>query len=295
MAASQPSYCGGPAGTQYRPPGERYCAAAARHAYRHAAPTRSWASSTSRPTRSRTAARSRTPGGDRARRRLAAEGAAILDVGGESTRPGRRPGRRRRGAATRRPGRRGPRRARAGAQSRSTRSKLDGRRGGDRRRRDLRQRRHRLPPRPGARRRSSPTAGCDCCLMHMHGEPRTMQARPALRRRRRRRQGVPRASACAFAVAAGRRARSASSSTRASASARRSSTTSSCCGACDELADARPPARDRHLAQVASSARMTGRDVDRARHGDGRDERDRVRARRARLPRPRRRRADALR
>ena len=37
--------------------------------------------------------------------------------------------------------------------------------------------------------------GCDCCLMHMQGEPRTMQDEPALRGRGRRGRGVPRASA----------------------------------------------------------------------------------------------------
>ena len=72
--------------------------------------------------------------------------------------------------------------------------------------------------------------GCDCCLMHMLGEPRTMQDDPryddvvddvkAFLEERVDVRG--RARACA---------RSASSSTRASASARRSSTTSSCCGA----------------------------------------------------------------
>ena len=46
-------------------------------------------------------------------------------------------------------------------------------------------------------------AGAYLCLMHMRGEPRTMQARPALRRRRLRGRRVPRGTARAFAVAAG--------------------------------------------------------------------------------------------
>ena len=72
--------------------------------------------------------------------------------------------------------------------------------------------------------------GCDCCLMHMLGDPRDDAGRPALRRRRLRGQGVPRG---ARGVRRAPRAspRSASPSTPASASARRSSTTSSCCAA----------------------------------------------------------------
>ena len=41
-----------------------------------------------------------------------------------------------------------------------------------------RQRRHRPARRPGARAASSPTRGCYLCLMHMRGEPRTMQVDP---------------------------------------------------------------------------------------------------------------------
>ncbi len=75
-------------------------------------------------------------------------------------------------------------------------------------------------------------SGAECCLMHMRGEPRTMQARGtgAHRRRRRRRQGVPR-GAPALRGARGRRASSACCSTPGSASARPSSTTWSCCAA----------------------------------------------------------------
>ena len=67
----------------------------------------SWASSTSRPTRSATAGGSSTPRTrSRTGRRLLAEGADLLDVGGESTRPGRRARRRRGGARAHRAGRR---------------------------------------------------------------------------------------------------------------------------------------------------------------------------------------------
>ncbi len=71
-------------------------------------------------------------------------------------------------------------------------------------------------------------SGAYLCLMHMLGEPRTMQRRPDLRRRRRRGRGLPRG---APAPRRSPRAcpRSGSASTRESASARRSSTTSSCC------------------------------------------------------------------
>ena len=108
--------------------------------------------------------------------------------------------------------------------------KRRGRRGGARRGRRRRQRRDRASAPSRSWRASSPTAARDCCLMHMRGAPRTMQADPRLRRRRLRRQGVPRASGSPLAVAPAS-PRSGSSSTRASASARRSSTTSSCCGA----------------------------------------------------------------
>ena len=183
-------------------------------------PSASWASSTSRPTRSPTAASGSTATPRCAHgRELVAEGAAILDVGGESTRPGAAPGRRGRGAAPRRAGHRGAG-ATAGAQlsvdtAKARASPAAALAAGA----TLRQRRHRLPRRPGDGRRSSPTAGCDCCLMHMLGEPRTMQDDPryddvvddvkAFLEARMAVRGAPRASP-----------RSASRSTRASASAR---------------------------------------------------------------------------
>ena len=252
--------------------------------------SRSWAWSTSRPTRSRTAARSTTTRRrSRHARRLVAEGAAIVDVGGESTRPGRR------------------RRCRAEeelrrvvpvveglAGARHCRARLDRH---DEARRSRAPRSTRARPTsttspPSATSRSSAAfvadRGLDCCLMHMLGEPRTMQHDPRyvdvvsdvkafLEERHGGRGG-------------GRRARGArSSSTPGSASARRSSTTSSCCAGCDELADARPPARARHLAQV----------VPRPHHGPRRRPSActatvatcviALRARGARVPRPRRR------
>ena len=50
--------------------------------------------------------------------------------------------------------------------------------GADRGRRDARQRRDRAARRPGDGRAWSRRAGADCCLMHMLGEPRTMQDDP---------------------------------------------------------------------------------------------------------------------
>ena len=137
-----------------------------RGAQRHAASPHgaghgpSWASSTSRPTRSPTAALWLDPRrGDRARRASWSPRApAILDVGGESTRPGRRAGAGRRGAAPRRARDRGLRGARRRAAQhrhrRSSRSRARALDAGA----TLRQRRHRLPRRPGAGRRSSPSA-----------------------------------------------------------------------------------------------------------------------------------------
>ena len=84
-------------------------------------------------------------------------------------------------------------------------------------------------------RRSCAERGADCCLMHMQGEPRTMQDGPALRRRRRRRPRVPRGAR----RVRGRRRRRAGAhpgSIPGSASARRSSTTSTLLRRLDELA-----------------------------------------------------------
>ena len=109
--------------------------------------------------------------------RLAAEGADILDVGGESTRPGAEPVRRGRGAPARAAGDRAARARTAARASRSTRPSW---------------------PWPAPRSRPGATlvndvsafrfdpgmaalvaeTGAGCCLMHMLGEPRTMQEDP---------------------------------------------------------------------------------------------------------------------
>ena len=131
--------------------------------------------------------------------------------------------------------------------------------------------------------------GCDCCLMHMLGEPRTMQHDPRyddvvddVRAFLEERVDVRgRARACA---------RSASWSTRASASARRSSTTSSCCAAWTRSRRSGCPVV-LGTSRKSFLGRLTGREDPHDRvAGDGRHQRPRARARGARLPRPRRRR-----
>ena len=141
---------------------------------------------------------------------------------------------------------------------------------------------------PGARRPGRRRAACDCCLMHMLGEPRTMQDDPRyddvvadVKAFLEERLGVRgRARACP---------RSGSSSTPGSASARRSSTTSSCCAASDELvALGRPAGRSARRASRSSAGSPAATSTERV-AGDGRHERARARARGARVPRPRRR------
>ena len=121
-------------------------------------------------------------------RRLAAEGAAILDVGGESTRPGADAGARRATSST------GWCPVVAGLRDVARVSidtmKLDGRAGRGRGGRDLRQRRHRVPPRPGPgglRRRPRARLLPDAHARRAADDA----ARPALRGRRVRREGVP--------------------------------------------------------------------------------------------------------
>ena len=137
----------------------------------------SWASSTSRPTRSPTAASGSTfdHAVERARA-LIAEGADILDIGGESTRPRAEPVGGRRGAAPRRPRRAAPCAAPACRSASTPRSSTVAEAAVD----------------AGATFVNDVTAfrqepelagfvadrGCDCCLMHMLGEPRTMQDDP---------------------------------------------------------------------------------------------------------------------
>ena len=77
-------------------------------------------------------------------------------------------------------------------------------------------------------------AGADVCLLHMQGEPRTMQEDPRYD------DVVAEVGAfleerLAFAVSRGHTPRSESGSIPASASERPSTTTSSCCAACDEI------------------------------------------------------------
>ena len=179
-------------------------------------------------------------------------GAAIIDVGGESTRPGsdgvsaeeelradragaRRP-RRRAGLGRHVEGRGRPPRARARRRARRTTS-----------------------PRCAAIPSSAGVvadAGCYLCLMHMQGEPRTMQDEPALRRRRlggearfsrsgSRSRSTP---ACA---------RSSSASTPGSASARRSSRTSSSCAASTSWSRSAGPCSSASRAR-ARSAKLIG-------------------------------------
>ena len=162
-------------------------------------------------------------------RRLVEEGAAILDVGGESTRPGAEPVTRRGGARARRAGRR----RRSRAHGRAAQHRHDEARGRARRRSTPARPTSTTSPRSATTPRW-PALVADARLRLLpdaHARRAADDAgRPALRRRRLRGQGVPRgarrvrrrARACA---------RSGSSSTRASASARPSSTTSSCCGA----------------------------------------------------------------
>ena len=109
---------------------------------------------------------------------LAAEGADILDVGGESTRPGAEPVRR--GEELRRvlPVVEGARAARRGARISIDTSKAAVAARRARRRRGLRQRRHRVPRRPGARRRSWPSAAPTAASCTCSATPRTMQDDP---------------------------------------------------------------------------------------------------------------------
>ena len=159
-------------------------------------------------------------------RELLADGADILDVGGESTRPGAAEvdadeERRRtepvvRGLAD------------GGASGLDRHLQDGGRRGGAGRGSRDRQRRHRVRRRPGPGRplRRAALRG----RAHAHaGHPADDAGGPDVRRRRRGREGVP---GRAHRVRGRARAspRTPSGSTRASASGRPSSTTSSCCG-----------------------------------------------------------------
>ena len=179
-------------------------------------------------------------------RELAAEGADILDVGGESTRPGAEAVAGRGGAARGRAGGRGAGRGRGRGLDRHLEG--CGRRGGARRRR---RRSSTTSPRFAATprwRRSAPSAAAAVVLMHMLGDPADDAGGPALRRRRRRGPGLPRRADRGRRSAAGVDeeriwldpgigfGKTARPQPRAAAPP-------------GELRDARPPARRRHLAQ----------------------------------------------
>ena len=184
---------------------------------------------------------------DRARPRAAGEGADLLDVGGESTRPGRGAGRRRGGDRARR--------------CRSSRRSPAHARGVDRHDEGRASRAPRSPP---ARRTSTTSARCastpssagvvadagvDCCLMHMRGEPRTMQDDPRYD------DVVADVKAhleerIAFAVGAGHRRGAHPRRPRHRVRQDRSSTTSSCCAA---------STRSSRSAGPSSSARRASR------------------------------------
>ena len=110
-------------------------------------------------------------------------------------------------------------------------------RGGRRRRRDG-QRRARTARADGALEAVAAQPTPRVCLMHMQGEPRTMQAAPAYDDVVRRGARVPARRARGAARRPASRA-SASSSTRASASARRWRIISRCCAVCRDIARAR--------------------------------------------------------
>ena len=100
-------------------------------------------------------------------------GADLVDIGGESTRPGAEPVGARRGAPPRAPGLE----RLAGLPISVDTSKRRGRAPGDRARGSDGQRRDSAATRARAR-RGRRGCRCDLCLMHMQGEPRTMQVAP---------------------------------------------------------------------------------------------------------------------
>ena len=187
-----------------------------------------------------------------AARRMVDEGAAIVDIGGESTRPGSEgvsvDEELRRVVPCSSGSRASPGLDRHGeGRGRAARARA---RGGDGQRRD------RVPRRPGAR-RSRAEHDAYVCLMHMQGEPRTMQVDP-------RYDDVASEVAAfleerlAFAVAQGIREERICLDP-ASGSARRSSTTSSSCAA-RRAARARPAGARRLLPQeLARPARRRSR------------------------------------
>ena len=222
-------------------------------------------------------------------------GRDILDVGGESTRPGRRAGRRRGGAAPRAArgrGLAGLAAARAARRSRST----------------PRRRRWREPrcdagaslvndvtracaptrrwPALVAEQRRRLLPRCTCSASRARCSANRAMTTSSTRSRRSWRSG------CEFARRARGSPRSASCSTRASASARRSSTTSSCCGGWTSSSTLGRPlvigtSRKGFLGRHRRRRLEPG--PERRLRRDDRHERAGARARRERLPRARRR------
>ena len=183
-------------------------------------------------------------------RELIAQGATILDVGGESTRPGAAPV-----AAAEERARVVPvieQLAGTGVQLSVDTTKAQVAARGARRGRGLRQRRQRAARRSGDGARGR-RAGLRL-LPDAHARRAAHDAgRPTLRRRRRRRPGLP-----DRAGAGGHRRRrgsaSASTSTRASASARPPRTTSSCCGAWTRSSRSGSPSWSARAASRSSGA-----------------------------------------
>ena len=169
-------------------------------------------------------------GGRRPRCGMLDEGAAIIDVGGESTRPGSD------GVPLDEELRRvvPVLEALAGAPVSIDTAKAGGRAPGARARRRARQRRDGAARRPASSPASSPEAGCVRLPDAHAGRAADDAGRPALRRRRLRGEGVPRGAARASRSRRGS-ARSSSASTPGSGSGRRSSTTSSSSAGCREL------------------------------------------------------------
>ena len=215
----------------------------------------SWAWSTSRPIRSPTAASFCAPHAAIAHaRRLIEEGADIVDIGGESSRPGRRAGR-----ADEELERVVPVLERCATRrcplSIDT-AKPEVMRAAHRRRRGHGERHHRA--RSAARRsRRSPRAIARCASCTCRAS-RAPCSRPRLRGRRARGEDFLSRARGGGAERAGIAREPHRRSTRDSASARPSSTTWSCCAACAELAGYRRAGAG-GLSRKSMLGRITGR------------------------------------
>ena len=160
-------------------------------------------------------------------------------------------------------------------------------RGGARRRRDARQRRDRVPRRPGDGRAGRRARASSCCLMHMLGEPRTMQDDP--------RYDDVVADVKAFleermAFAVARRDRRGADPARPGHRLRQDARAQPRAAAPPRRARrARAPGRDRHLAQVVPRAGSPGARSTSGVAGTIATNVLALRARGARVPRPRRR------